>query len=79
MGDHPINRTTTKAEILVMGLHEAFGYTTDNNRDLIADSSFPLEDALEEIAIEAAYKTLVAAIQHDAQGMFETNLEDWDV
>lgn len=45
---------------LIQLLHTRFSYTTDNNRDLIGDSSFPLKEALEEVQLEQAYKVLVA-------------------
>jgi hypothetical protein len=62
-------------EQLINALHAAFSYTTDNNRDLIADATFPFADVAEEIEIEAAYQRLVAYI-HRNTDMIESNLQE---
>ena len=63
------------ADDLIRGLDLAFAYTTDNNRDLIADVTFPFADVTEEIEIEAAYKRLTAYI-HRNMDMIESNLRE---
>jgi len=50
------------ANDLMNALHAAFDYTTDNNRDLIADETFPQADVIEELNVEWAYKFLVSYI-----------------
>lgn len=49
-----------QSENLVALLGQRFGYTQDNNRDVIGDPMFSLAEATEEIAVQAAYQYLVA-------------------
>jgi hypothetical protein len=60
---------------LIKGLHQAFDYTGDNNRDLLSDVSFPMEDTWEELQVEFAYQFLVAYISRN-QEMIDLNLKD---
>lgn len=63
------------AQALINALDAAFGYTTDNNRDLIADATFPFTDVAEELEVEVAYKRLTAYI-HRNMDMIESNLQE---
>lgn len=47
------------AEELITALHAAFDYTGDNNRDLLCDQSFPMEDTAEELQVEFSYQFLI--------------------
>lgn len=61
------------AQDLINALSNAFGYTEDNNRDLIADVSFNFADILEELEVQHAYNVLVA-YTHRNMDMIESNL-----
>lgn len=61
------------AEELITALHAAFDYTGDNNRDLLCDQSFPMEDTAEELQVEFSYQFLIAYI-HRNQDMINLNL-----
>lgn len=63
------------AEQLIHDLHKAFDYTGDNNRDLVSDVTFPLEDVIEELKVAEAYNFLVAYI-HRNEAMINSNMED---
>lgn len=65
----------TKAEQLIHDLHAAFEYTRDNNRDLLQDTSFPMDQTIEEVQLEFCWQFLVAYISRNAD-MVNTNMED---
>jgi hypothetical protein len=54
----------TKSERLIRDLTQRFGYTQDNNRDIISDPTFTLAEAMDEIAVQAAYQTIIAHLTH---------------
>jgi len=60
---------------LIVALHTAFDYTTDNNRDLLGDETFSLSDVVEELNVEWAYKFLVSYITRNAT-MIDSNLRE---
>jgi len=60
---------------LIVALHAAFDYTTDNNRDLLGDETFPPEEVYEELNVEWAYKFLVSYITRNAT-MIDSNLKE---
>jgi hypothetical protein len=60
---------------LVSALYRAFEYTNDNNRDLVADGSFPLADAAEELVVQYAFQYLIAYIVRNER-MIAQNLSD---
>jgi hypothetical protein len=57
----------TKAEQLIADLDDAFGYTRDNNRDLLTDETFPMADVVEELKVEEAYQFLQAYISRNSE------------
>jgi hypothetical protein len=63
------------AEELVAALYQAFGYTRDNNRDLLGDELFNAWQVYEELEVEKSYQFLIAFIQRN-QVMIEANLQD---
>lgn len=63
------------AQDLINGLHAAFDYTGDNNRDLVCDPTFPMEDVIEELKVEESYQFLIAYIHRNTE-MVETQLRD---
>lgn len=48
------------ADNLIALLNDAFDYTEDNNRDLIADTVIPLDAVIEELKVHEAYNFLIA-------------------
>ena len=65
----------TLAEQLTHDLHKAFDYTSDNNRDLLGDETFPMHQVVDEIEVQRAYQYLVAYISRNSE-MIELNLKD---
>jgi hypothetical protein len=63
----------TPAEQLSRDLHLAFEYTRDNNRDLLEDTSFPMDGTVEEIQLEFCWQFIVAYIARNAD-MVNSNL-----
>lgn len=63
------------AETLIHAMGDAFGYTSDNNRDLLQDETFPMADVIEELKVEESYQFLVAYIARN-RDMINTNMED---
>lgn len=49
-----------RSEKLIQQLHQRFGYTNDNNGDLISDPSFPLADVVDELNVQWAYQYIIA-------------------
>lgn len=62
-------------EELIQGLHAAFGYTGDNNRDLLGDPVFPMQEVQEELEVERSYQFLIAYISRNEETI-KWNLED---
>lgn len=63
------------AQGLINAIEAAFGYTADNNRDLVGDPTFPIGEVVEELMVEAAKNFLVAyTIRNEA--MINSNMED---
>lgn len=65
----------TNADQLIRDLHRAFDYTTDNNRDLLDDTTFPMAEVTEELKVEHAYRFLCAYIIRNADDI-NLNLGD---
>lgn len=63
-----------RAETLIHDLGRAFGYTGDNNRDLLLDESFPMKEVTEELEVERSYQFLIAYIARN-KAMINLNLE----
>lgn len=59
-------------------LHIAFGYTEDNNRDLLGDEMFPMAEVVEELEVQRAYQFLSAYIARNEK-MINSNLEDEEI
>jgi hypothetical protein len=53
----------------------AFGYTADNNRDLIADPTFSMQEVWEELHVQHCYEFLLAYVNRN-RSMIASNLED---
>lgn len=66
---------TPSADQLVEMLHRSFDYTSDNNRDLLGDTTFSLGDCIEELEVERSYQFLIAYIARNTE-MIESNLQD---
>ena len=60
---------------LIKDLNAAFGYTGDNNRDLIGDTTFTLGEVVEELKVEEAYQFLCAYIVRN-EAMINSNLQE---
>ena len=60
---------------LTKGLEDAFGYTMDNNRDLLNDPIFPLSDVVEELEVQKSYQFLISYIARNEE-MIKANLEN---
>lgn len=58
---------TMNHEDLIASLHAAYDYTGDNNRDLLRDSLFSLEEVNEELEAERCYQYLIAHISRHAE------------
>jgi hypothetical protein len=65
----------TPAEQLIQTLHAAFDYTGDNNRDLVGDPTFNLQEVAEELEVQRSYQFLCAYIARN-QEMIDGQLED---
>lgn len=65
----------SRAEQLAVDIENAFSYTRDNNRDLLHDELFSLQDVMEELEVEKAYQVLVAYIARH-KDMIDGNLEN---
>jgi hypothetical protein len=63
------------AQQLIDALHAAFDYTQDNNRDLISDPTFPMEEVTEELKVGESYQFLIAYI-HRNTDMINAQLSD---
>jgi hypothetical protein len=53
----------------------AFGYTADNNRDLIGDEVFSLQEVWEELHVQHCYEFLCAYVNRN-RSMIASNLGD---
>lgn len=62
-------------EDLIAALHAAYDYTGDNNRDLLQDSFFSLEEVNEELEAERCYQYLIAHIYRHTETI-DFNLEN---
>jgi len=60
---------------LIQLLHQAFDYTSDNNRDLIDDPTFSLAEVVEELQVQLSYQFLISYIARN-QGMIDSNLQN---
>lgn len=60
---------------LTQALHAAFGYTDDNNRDLIGDPTFSQAKVTEELTVAFAYNFLVSYIARN-EAMINSDLEE---
>lgn len=63
-----------KAEKLMQDLGSAFGYTEDNNRDLVGDPTFSMAETAEELQVHFCYFFLLAYIARN-EGMINRNME----
>ena len=59
---------------LMVALEDAFGYTNDNNRDVINDVVFPLSDVIEELEVQKAYQLLLGYILRNRE-MIDVHLD----
>lgn len=64
----------TRSEQLIQDLHTAFGYTDDNNRDLLGDETFPMKEVTEELEVQKAWQFLVAYTARNKE-MIDANFE----
>lgn len=55
------------ANELERALHRAFDYTSDNNRDVIGDTSCSMAEATEEITVRFCYEYLCAYIARNEE------------
>lgn len=69
------DQPTKTTQQLIDLLHQAFDYTTDNNRDLISDPTFPMADVEEELRVYDSYSFLLAYIARNTD-MVNHNLDE---
>ena len=75
MASQTKDQPTKTTQQLIDLLHQAFDYTMDNNRDLIADPTFPMVDVEEELRVYDSYSFLLAYIARNAE-MINHNLDE---
>ncbi len=63
-----------RSENLCRELTARFEYTQDNNRDVISDEMFSFTEAVDEIAVQAAYQVIIA---HLARCNEATDIACW--
>ena len=65
----------THAQKLIHDLNRAFEYTNDNNRDLLDDPSFPMQQTAEELTVQFCFQYLIATIARDPD-LINSNMSD---